>query len=232
MLAVVLAGGLGTRLRPLTDKIPKAMIPVQGRPLTEHILDILSHHGVTDVILSLRYLAGSIQSHFGDNWQGMNISYAIEKEPLGTAGPFHLIPPQDKPFLVLNGDNLSTLDLKAFMKFHEQKEDAIASIALVEVEDTSQFGVADLNGDLIERFIEKPKPKEAPSNWINAGYYVFSPKINSFLPDKGHSMLERDVFPRLAAEGLLYGFKGEGQWFPTDTPERYDRVKREWKGLR
>lgn len=233
-IAVVLAGGPGTRLRPLTENMPKAMVPVQGKPLTEHVLDILRHNGVNKVVLSLCYLAEQVRSHFGKSWNGMDISYAIEAKPMGTGGALYLIERPKLPFMILNGDNLSTLDLRAFMRFHseKEKEGAMASIALVEVEDTSQFGVADLKRDKIARFIEKPKPEEAPSKWINAGYYIFSPEIFSILPDKHHCMLETDIFPRLASEGRLFGFRGKGQWWPTDDFERYELVQREWKGPR
>lgn len=235
-IAVVLAGGPGTRLRPLTEKMPKAMVPVQGKPLTEHVLDILRQHGVRKVVLSLCYLAEQVRSHFGDGSQfGMEIRYVIEEKPLGTAGFLTLIKPPEEPFLVLNGDVLSGFDLKALMEFHRRMEaehGAVATIALNEVDDPSRFGVADLDGDRILRFVEKPRQEDAPSNWINSGYYVLSPEVFSHLPDQERLMFEYDLFPLLAEKGKLFGFKARGQWFDTGTMESYERVKREWKGPR
>lgn len=233
-LAVVLAGGPGTRLRPLTEKVPKAMVPVQGKPLTEHVLDILRHHGVKNVILSLCCLAEQVRSHFGDGSRfGMEIRYVIEEKPLGTAGFLTLIKPPKEPFLVLNGDVLSGFDLRALMAFHRRMEaehGAVATIALNEVGDPARFGAAELDGDRICRFVEKPKKGEAPSNWINSGYYALSPGIFSYLPDQERLMFESDIFPLLAGGGKLFGFKARGQWFDIGTPESYEDVKREWQG--
>ncbi len=234
LLAVVLAGGPGTRLRPLTERMPKAMVPVQGKPLTEHVLDILRHHGVNRVILSLCYLAEQVRSHFGDGSAfGMDISYVVEEKPLGTAGFLTLIEPPEGPFLVLNGDVLSGFDLRALMRFHrkmEAEQGAVATIALNEVDDPTRFGVAEFDGDRIRRFVEKPKTGEAPSNWINSGYYVLSPEIFSYVPDQERLMFEYDLFPLLAGKGKLFGFKARGPWFETGEWDSYRRAEREWRG--
>ncbi len=233
--AVVLAGGLGTRLKPFTDRIPKVMLPVQGKPLVEHVLDILKKHDVNTVVFSLYYLADKVKEYFGDgSGFGMDVSYIVEDQPLGTAGFLTLLEQRNRPFLVLNGDILSTFDLTALMALHNKMREqhgAVATIALNEVEDPSRFGVAELDGNRILRFVEKPNKEEAPSNWINSGYYVFSPEIFSYLPDKEKIMFEYDIFPRLAAEGKLFAFKGRGQWFDTGTMESYETVKQEWKGV-
>ncbi len=222
------------RLRPLTKRMPKAMVPVQGKPLTEHVLDILRHHGVNKVILALCYLAEQVRSHFGDGSAfGMEIRYVIEEKPLGTAGFLTLIDKPESAFLVLNGDVLSGFDLRALMAFHkrmEREHGAVATIALNEMDDPSRFGVAEFDGDRIRRFVEKPKKGEAPSNWINSGYYVLSPEIFSYLPDRERLMFEYDLFPLLAGKGKLFGFKARGKWFDTGTPESYELVKREWRG--
>ena len=234
-LAVVLAGGLGTRLRPLTESIPKALIPVQGKPLTEHVLDILRSHGVTEAILALCYRAEQVSDYFGDGSRfGMSLGYIIEEQPMGTAGFLSLLKQKERTLLVLNGDVLSEIDITGLLRYHREmraSHGAVASIALTEVEDPSRFGVAALEGERIARFVEKPLPEEAPSRWISSGYYVLSPEIFSYLPKREHVMFETDIFPRLASEGKLFGFKGGGQWFDTGTWESYRLVEREWKGV-
>ena len=234
-LAVVLAGGLGTRLRPLTESIPKALIPVQGKPLTEHVLDILRSHGVTEAILALCYRADQVSDYFGDGSRfGMSIGYIIEEQPRGTAGFLSLLKQKERTLLVLNGDVLSEIDITGLLRYHREmraSHGAVASIALTEVEDPSRFGVAALEGERIARFVEKPRPEEAPSRWISSGYYVLSPEIFSYLPKKEHVMFEQDIFPRLASDGKLFGFKERGQWFDTGTWESYRLVEREWKGV-
>jgi NDP-sugar pyrophosphorylase family protein len=228
--AVILAGGLGTRLYPVTREIPKPLIPVQGRTLTEHVLDILKEHGVREVILSVGYKADKIKEYFGSGERfGVSITYLIEKEPLGTGGWMHLlecIP--DEEFVVVNGDNLFDLDLDAALQIHKSTN-ALVTIGLTTVEDVEHYGVVDMDGDAILRFVEKPSRDEAPSNRINSGYYIFSPAVFSEVPDAAKFMLEKDLFPKLAANGRLSGFVSEAQWFDTGTFERWDKVIHEWR---
>lgn len=235
MKAIILAGGEGTRLRPLTYKTPKPLIDVQGKTLTEHVFDILKRYGVTDVILSLGYKAEEIKEYFDDgSGFGLKIDYLVENEPMGTAGPLILMNQIGcqlaEDFLVLNGDNLFALDLAKMMEFHKS-HDGVATIALTKVSDPTHFGIARLEDNKILEFVEKPKKEEAPTDLANSGYYIFRPGIFKYIPDKQFVMLENDVFPVLAKEGKLYGYPDKAQWFDTGTHERYEQVKREWKGI-
>ena len=137
----------------------------------------------------------------------------------------------NQDFYMMNADNLFSLDFKAWREFHTS-HDGVATIALSEVADPTSYGVVKLEGNKILQFVEKPKLEDAPSRFINSGYYILSPKIFDYISqDSDYAMMEKDVFPRLAQLGLLYGYPGEGQWFDTGTPERYDQVKREWRGV-
>lgn len=234
MLAIILAGGEGTRLRPLTYEIPKALIPVQGRSLTEHVLDIYRNAGVTEFYLSVSYLADQMTVYFGDGGKlGYEIEYLREEKPMGTAGPLLLlrqgkkIPAQD--FFMCNGDNLFALNLAEMVRLHK-KNKAVATIALTKVQDPTQFGIAKLSGDRILEFVEKPALADAPSRYASSGYYVLSPEIFNYLPEKEFCMVEKDIWPVLAKEGKLFGYKSDAQWFDTGTPERYEQVQKEWQG--
>ena len=232
MLAIILAGGKGERLRPLTDNLPKVLLPIHGKALLEHVIDVLKKAGVDEVVLSTSYLADQVRAHFSGRDLGVRLGYLEERKPRGTAGPLLMLkeagqfPRED--FFVVNGDNLFSLDLAAMHDYHRAHL-GHATIALTEAADPSAFGVARLDGDRIAEFVEKPPRAEAPSNLINSGYYLFSPAIFDFVPDRAFAMLERDVFPALARAGFLYGHRGVGQWFDTGTPERYAQVQREWR---
>jgi NDP-sugar pyrophosphorylase family protein len=229
MKAVILAGGLGTRLRPVTYEIPKPLIPIQGKTLTEHNIDLLKAAGVNEIYLAIGYMADKIQKHFGDGRAfGLTIHHIIEKEQLGTGGWMHLIPKMDDDFFVVNGDNLLDMDLNELMKFHRMHH-AVATIALTKVEDVTAFGIAKIEQGKIIGFVEKPKKEDAPSNYANSGFYVFNPKIFDYMPKAEKFMLEMDVFPQLASKGLLYGLKTDCQWFDTGTFERWEKVIKEWK---
>jgi len=235
MKAVILAGGEGTRLRPLTYKIPKALIPIQGKTLTEQVFAIYKKAGVTEIYLSVAYMAEKIIEYFGDGSKfGLKIKYLEEKERMGTAGPLLLLRQQKKipteDFFMSNGDNLFALDLNKMIKFH-QKNQAIATIALTEVTDPTHFGIAKLAKDKILEFIEKPKKEEAPSNYASSGYYLLSPKVFDYLPNKDFVMVETDFWPAIAKAGGLFGFKSSAQWFDTGTPQRHQQVEKEWQGI-
>ena len=146
---------------------------------------------------------------------------------MGTAGPLILLPKINKTFVMVNGDNLFNLDFKKMLQLHK-KNKAIATIALTKVEDSSHFAVAKLQEDKILEFIEKPKREEAPSNWINSGYYILEPEVFDIVKEKDFAMMEKDIFPKLAKEGKLFGYRDNGQWFDTGTFESYERVKKEW----
>lgn len=229
--AVLLVGGKGTRLSPLTDKTPKALLEINKKAVTEHIFDLLKKHGIRDVILCVGHLKDKIKDYFGDGSNfGVNIVYVEEDEPLGTAGPLKLAKKYLKgSFIVSNGDELKKINIPRMFRLHKRK-DALVTLALTTVEDPSHYGVARLDGSRIIEFVEKPKKEEAPSNLINAGFYIMEPEVIDMIPD-GFSMLEKDVFPKLAKLGRLRGFPFAGQWFDIGTIERYKLAEKQWKGV-
>jgi NDP-sugar pyrophosphorylase family protein len=229
--AVILCGGEGTRLRPITYEIPKALIPVQGKPLVAHIFDLLKKYGVNDVIISTGHMKEKVKQGLGSGEGGMKISFIEENKPLGTAGPLALLKGRiDSSFIVSNGDELKDINIKDMFEHHVRNR-ALATIALTTVSDPSQYGVARLDGNRIVEFVEKPPKDSAPSNLINAGFYILEPEVISMIKP-GFSMLERDVFPKLAQQGRLFGFPFSGQWFDTGNMERYEKAIKEWKGIR
>ncbi len=226
--AVILAGGKGTRLKPLTDNTPKPLIDVHGKAVSEHLLDLLKKYGVQQVYFSVGYLKEKIKLHFrtGEEF-GLEIKYIEEDEALGTGGPLKKAENFLKEtFVVSNADELKKIEIDSMFELHK-KTGALATIALTTVEDPSQYGVARLEGSKILEFIEKPKREEAPSNLINAGFYIMEPQVLGIIPE-GFSMLEKDVFPKLAAEGKLSGFPFSGQWFDTGTFERLEQARKGW----
>ncbi len=229
--AIIMVGGKGTRLRPYTYEMPKALLPIQGKPMLVHVIEMLKSHGVDDIVLAIRYKGEQIKEYFGDGSRfGIKIRYVKETKPLGTAGPLRLAKKYlDDTFFLVWGDILSDVDLTDFMHFHKNNE-GLATIALTTVDDVSRYGVASLKGSQIVGFVEKPKKKDAPSNLINSGLALFEPEIiDNYVPKKGQAMVETDVYPKLAEEGKLYGYHFEGQWFDTGTHEAYEKAIKEWK---
>ena len=227
--AVLLVGGRGTRLRPLTDKIPKALLEVQGKTITEHLFDLFKKYGIRDIILCTGYLKDKIKENFGDGSAiGMDIDYVEENEPLGTAGPLRFAKKYLKDsFIVSNGDELKNINIPRMFRLHKRKN-ALATIALTTVDDPTHYGVARLDGSRIIEFIEKPS--NPPSNLINAGFYILEPEVIDMIPD-GFAMLEKDVFPKLAQLGRLRGFPFAGQWFDIGNIERYKIAEKKWNGI-
>jgi len=229
--ALVLCGGEGTRLRPITYEIPKPLVPVHGKPIIEHIFDFLKKYGVTDIILSVGHMKDKILKEM-DNWSrlGLKISYVAETKPMGTGGATKIAKDKlPKTFIVSNGDELKSLDI---MEMHEthKKNKALATIALTTVDDPSAYGVARLDGNRIIEFVEKPKKGKAPSNLINAGFYILENEVIDMIPN-GFCSLEKDIFPKLAEQGKLFGFPFSGQWFDTGNLERYERALKNWKDI-
>ena len=226
--AVILCGGQGTRLRPLTYEIPKALIPIHGKTLTEHLFDLFKKYGIEDIYMAVGHMKNKIMDFYGNGEKfGVKIHYIIEEEPLGTGGPLKKAN-FNEPIFVTNGDELKDINLEDMYKLHK-KEKSRVTIALTTVEDPSQYGVAKLNGSKIEAFIEKPK-KDAPSNLINSGFYIIEPETLSLIPN-GFAMLEKEVFPKLAEQNKLTGYPFSGQWFDTGNMERYEKAIKEWKGV-
>jgi len=226
--AVIMAGGKGVRLRPITYEIPKPMVPIRGRPLLEHTIEMLRKQDIREVILSIGYLGNKIKEYFGNGSKfGVKINYVEETKPMGTAGALKLVKPLvDESFIVLLGDNLMDINLGELYSFHKESK-AKATMALKSVNDPAPFGVTVLKGNKIVQFTEKPKTP--PSNLVNAGAYVLEPEVLDMIP-QGHSMMEKDVFPQLASKGELNGYFFEGQWYPTDNIKFYENAVKEWRG--
>ena len=227
--AVILCGGEGTRLRPLTYSIPKSLIPIQGKPIVEHIMDFLGSYNIENIILSTGHLREKIKEYVDQNKTSLNISIIEETTPLGTGGALKLLEPTQTrdDFIVSNGDELKSFNIEEMYKIHKENN-ALATVALLAVDNPSLYGVVRIENNKILEFVEKPK--NPPSNLINAGFYILSPQILELIPE-GFSMIEKEVFPKVAEMGRLYGYPFKGQWFDTGTPERLERARREWKGV-
>jgi mannose-1-phosphate guanylyltransferase len=221
--ALVLAGGEGTRLRPLTLTTPKPVMPLAGRPFLSFMLDWLGTHGVDEVILSCGFMSDGVREVLGDIHGGMRLRYVVEEEPLGTAGPVRLALDEgllEDRLFVLNGDVLNDMDLTAQAAWHEQAG-AKATLALIEVDDTSSYGVVPTADDgRVEEFLEK-SDGPAPTNRINAGAYVLERSVAEGIEPGRAVSFEREVFPGLVKEGELYGFPAAGYWIDIGAPDRY-----------
>ncbi len=222
--AVILVGGPGMRLRPLTEDRPKSVVPVLNHPAIEHTFAYLKKYGVTDIILAVNYLPEVIQQYFGDGSRcGIKLIYNMEKEPLGTAGAVKNAARYiDGTFLVFNGDIFTDLNLADMLAFH-QKNKAKATISLTWVDDPSRFGVVETNASQkVKRFIEKPPLAEATTHWINAGTYVLEPDVLDYIPENQHYMFENGLYPGLLKAGEpVYGFPYRGFWLDMGTPATY-----------
>lgn len=230
MRALLLAGGKATRLRPLTEQTPKAMTPVLGRPFLEHVLAWLAQHDVRDVTLLLGFLPDPIRAYFRDGHQfGVKLSYVVEEEPLGSGGAIKQLQQElREPFFSLNGDVFTDVDLEAMVGAH-RASGAEASIFLSRVEDPSSYGVCALDRDgWIERFVEKPRREEAPSDLINAGVWLFEPSVLDRIAADRFTMVEQDLFPGLAEDRRLFGYVADRPyWIDAGTPERYLQLQRD-----
>lgn len=227
--AVILAGGKGLHMRPFTYEMPKGLLPVGGKPILEHIIDLLRKNGITRVVISIGHLGEKIREHFGDGTKfGVSITYVAEEKEAGTGGALLLAKKyiEGNTFLVIHGDTIFDINLQDFITFHKDEE-AIASIALTSVVDPSSFGEVILHGSKIKKFIEKPLKGQQTSQLINCGLYLFDKKIFDYLPKISFSLLE-EVFPRLAAAGQLAGFLFEGRWVDVGTPFSYEKAIKEW----
>jgi mannose-1-phosphate guanylyltransferase len=218
--ALILAGGEGTRLRPLTSTVPKTVLPLAGRPFTAYTIDWLERHGVDDVVISTGHLAEGVREALAGA-TGPALFFAEEPEPLGTAGAIKFCEGvlEDR-FLVLNGDVLADLDLSALIARHESAG-AVATIALHPVEDPSAYGLVRRAADgEITGFLEKPEPDQIDTDEINAGAYVLERSVLERIPAGEEVSIERDTFQKLVGNGL-YGERLEGYWLDIGTPERF-----------
>ncbi len=229
--AVILAGGFGTRLRPLSCTRPKTLFPIVNKPLLEWIFERLAKNGVSEAILAVNKLTEFYIKQQRIAKSGLKIRYSHDppKAPLGTAGPVkraEKLIGHEEPFLVLNGDIFADLSYVDLVQTHKTKR-AMATIALCRVEDPSRYGVAELaeNGR-IENFIEKPQKEKSPSNLINAGVYVLNPEVLKLIPKGRAVSMEREIFPKLAEAHSLYGHLIQGLWMDIGKPEEYLQANR------
>jgi mannose-1-phosphate guanylyltransferase len=225
MQALILAGGKGTRLRPLTVYTPKPIVPICNRPFLLYQIDTLRRAGVTDITLSLSYQPEKIEQQLGDGSNfGVKLKYTVEPQPMGTAGAYKFA--EDlirEPTVVFNGDVLTDLDLKTMIRQHKERQ-ALATIFLTPVEDASMYGVVETDGDgRVLRFLEKPKPEETTCRNINAGAYILEPGILDLIPKGENYSFEYGLFPKLLGQGAAF-FAHVPQrtyWMDIGTPARY-----------
>ena len=228
MRAVVLVGGFGTRLRPLTFTTPKPMLPVGHRPIVENLVRMLAEAGIDEVVLGLGFKPEPFMEALPDGTcAGVRLHYAVEPEPLDTAGAIRFAADHagiDDTFVVVNGDVLTDLDVSSLIAFHRSKK-AEATIHLTPVEDPSAYGVVAIDADgLVERFVEKPAPGTAPSNLINAGTYVLEPSVLQRIETGRKVSIEREIFPLIVADGRLFAMATDDYWIDTGRPEPYLRA--------
>lgn len=225
MKAVLLVGGFGTRLRPLTLDLPKQMLPVGPITMLERVVRRLGESGVTDVVLSLGYRPEPFKELYPDAMcAGVRLQYAIEPEPLDTAGAIAFAAREagiDETFFAFNGDVLCDADLVGQMERH-RSFGGDATIGLTPVDDPSRFGVVPIDEqNRVIDFVEKPEPGTAPSNWINAGLYVLEPSVLDLIEPGARVSIEREVFPALAGDGRLFAVEHEDYWLDAGTPDAY-----------
>jgi mannose-1-phosphate guanylyltransferase len=222
MQALILAGGEGTRLRPLTLTLPKPVIPLVDRPFIRYMVDWLARHGVDDVVLACGFLAAGVRDVLGEGGDGgPRLRYVEEPDARGTAGAIKFAERfLDERFLVLNGDVLTDLDLGELIRQHDERE-AEVTIALYPVADPSAYGLVRRrdDGEIVE-FLEKPDPEQIDTDEINAGAYVLERSVLDLIPAEREVSIEREVFPKLVGNGL-YGRRLDGYWMDIGTPERY-----------
>jgi mannose-1-phosphate guanylyltransferase/phosphomannomutase len=228
--AVIMAGGEGTRLRPLTSNQPKPLMPLVNRPMMEHIVRLLKDHGFDDIVVTLAFLPQTIRTYFGDGSEfGVRMVYATEETPLGTAGSVRNARDElDEPFLVISGDVLTDIDLSELVAVHREKG-SMATLALKAMENPLEFGIVIAREDgSIERFLEKPTWGQVFSDTVNTGIYVCNPEVFDYIPEGEQVDFSSDVFPRLLADGKpIFGHIAEGYWEDVGTLEAYLRAHRD-----
>lgn len=229
MKAVVLVGGFGTRLRPLTLTTPKQMLPVIDRPMLEHVIGALGRHGVDEVTLSLGYKDDIFREAYPDaECAGVAMRYAVEPEPLDTAGAVKFAAEAagiDETFIVVNGDVFTDLDVSAVWARHHEVG-AEGTIALTPVDDPSRYGVVPTEPDgRVLGFVEKPPRDEAPTNWINAGTYVLEPTVLGRIASGRKVSIERETFPSMVADGGLWALQSDAYWVDAGTPLTYLQIQ-------
>ncbi len=227
MKAIILVGGEGTRLRPLTYSIVKSMVPVLNRPFLEHVICRLARHDIKDIILAMGYKPDSIYEYFKKGpLKDVRLSYSLEVKPMGTAGAVKLASEHIRStFFVLNGDVFTDIDYTGMLQYHLANKSK-ATIALTHVDDPTKFGVVETeNNGRVRAFIEKPPADRVTSHWINAGVYVLEPEILDYIPDDEFYMFERGVFPRLLQDNQrVFAYPSSAYWIDMGTPAKYKQL--------
>ncbi|MFA6002655.1 MAG: NDP-sugar synthase [Elusimicrobiota bacterium] len=227
MIAMILIGGIGSRLRPFTCDFPKPLLPVVNRPFLEYQFEVLKRHGIRDIVLCTAYKPDMFHRMLGNGRRlGLRLRYVHETRPLGTGGAVKNAQPQlHGTTLVLNGDILHTLDVSAFLKFHRRNRSEL-TIALTRVKDPTLYGLVETEpSGRIRRFLEKPSWDEIATNTINAGAYVFEPSVVDRIPAGTHYSLERALFPQmLGSEARMFGYVSRGYWMDIGTLDKYLQV--------
>lgn len=224
MKAVIMAGGKGTRLQPLTNRMPKPMVPLLERPCMEYVVELLQAHGIFEIAVTLQYLPEVIKQHFGDgSAHGVRLHYFEEATPLGTAGSVKNASDfLDETFLVISGDALTDFDLTQAIHFHRETG-ALGTLMLSQADDPTRFGVVttDAAGRIV-RFQEKPTEEDVCSDTVNTGIYVLEPKLLDLCESGVAYDFGKQLFPRALEQGLpLYGYRGQGYWSDIGTPDQY-----------
>ncbi|MBI2672925.1 nucleotidyltransferase family protein [Candidatus Woesearchaeota archaeon] len=223
MKAIILAGGKGERLKPITDYMPKSLVPVNNKPIVQYVIELFKDYGIKDLIIAIGYLKERIKNDLKDGKElGVNISYVEENEPLGTAGPLRLLKSSLKEtFYCSNGDELKDVNLEGMLSFHKEKK-ALITLALKRLDDVTGYGIVKVNPDKrVIEFIEKPE--KAESNLISAGLYIIEPEVIEMIPE-GFCMFEKKIFPEIVKLGRLYGYEFNGDFYTIDNFERYLKV--------
>ena len=228
--ALILAGGKGLKMRPFTYEMPKALIPLNGRPVLEHIIESLRRYDIRELVISIGYQGQKIKQHFGDGSKyGVRIVYLDQgKNETGTAQPVLHAKKLfgNQPFVVYYGDVLANVDLVDMIDYH-LSTDALVTMALTSVNRSSDWGVVRVQGSKVYSLLEKPDHRKNLSHVINAGVYIFEPKALEHFDSA--TKLERDVFPKLVEQGKLAGYLFAGQWFDVGNPASYEQAIKEWK---
>jgi len=226
--AVILAGGKGTRLYPVTYEIPKPLLPVKRKPIINYLVDLFLGKGIKEIaVLINKDFKGEFNWWKKRYYNKKNIKFIEEKNPLGTFGGLFYLKKwiSKSPFFLTNGDELKKIDLLKMSHFHNRKP-VLGTVALIKVSDPQQYGVVVCKNGIIQDFLEKPK--NPPSKYINSGFYLFSPEIFKYHPGPKFTMVETDIFPKLAKEKKLGGFKFAGKWMDCGNFIRYEEALKKW----
>ncbi len=229
--AVILAAGKGVRWRPLTYEIPKALIPIKGKPILEHTINYLRDYNIRDIFIVVGNLGEKIKNYFGNGERfGINITYIEDKKEKGTAPALKAVKNfiKNESFLLWYIDEIADIDIDDLINFHTTHK-ALGTVALSSVSDPIGLGAVKLQGPRVTEFLEKPLKKKIESYVINAGIFIFQPEIFNYLTNKILS-LEKDVFPQISQEGKFYGYLFSGKWYDIGTPKVYAQAIKEWRG--